>query len=334
MYKYLGQFKYRTVNSRLKTRPFIKLEEENPVRSAFMNFMREHDKTKCVYDCNPYFEVYRLRDNLYGLYSDSLGGVADQWVFVLLGPQKAMVIDTAYGLGNFRALVEELTEGRPYYVVNTHGHPDHCGGNSHFDRVYCHQYEVDAIRRLEATSDKFTSIVNDEGTDGRYTHFDPADLPPARDYELVGVESGHIFNLGGGFEVELIFMPGHTAGHCVLLDKRDRILFGGDDMCIGVLHIGFAATDDPYSRYATVTGLRDELEKLCRRLNEFDSIFPAHGIVGIGSLWLQDVLETCREVTENPEDYDKVIPVFNSDKLRYAKRIHDSGYLTYEAGNV
>ena len=330
MYERLGEYRYRSVGSRLKTRCRIKLEPENPVRSAFMKRLRENDKTKRIYECNPNYEVFRLRENLYGLFSESLGGVADQWVYVLVGPERAMVIDTAYGLGDLRALVEKLTEGKPYDVVNTHGHPDHCGGNMWFDTVYCHEYEVQAIRKFEADTDRLTSVLNEEGTNGRYTDFDPKDLPPIRDYVLIGVENGHIFHLGPGFDVELIFMPGHSAGHCVLLDKKDRILFGGDDMCIGVLHVGLGDRTSPYAKYATVTAFRDELKKLCGRLEEFDGIFPGHGIVDIGSEWLLDLLETCEEIIAAPEKADKEIPAFYTKQPRFAKRIHDSGYLTYD----
>jgi glyoxylase-like metal-dependent hydrolase (beta-lactamase superfamily II) len=58
------------------------------------------------------------------------------------------------------------------------------------------------------------------------------------EYEIVGVPDGYIFDLGGGHEIELVFLPGHTCGHAGFLDKKNRIFFCGDDACFGAVGIG------------------------------------------------------------------------------------------------
>lgn len=328
----MADYQYRPIHSGLKSRHRAYREPENPVRSAYMKRLQEHDDTRRIYGINPYFQVFRLRENLYGLYSDSLSGVADQWVYLLVGPEKALVVDTGYGVGDLKGLIREIIGQKPLIVVVTHGHPDHAQGNAQFDRVYCHKYEVEAIRAMEGPH-MWDELFDEEGN-CRYTEFEPDDRIPFRDYELVGVENGHVFHLGGDYDVELIFMPGHSPGHCVLLDKKGRILFGGDDMCIGLLHIGIIESDSPYSAYATVTAFRNELAKLCCRLTEFDSIYPGHGIVDIGSSWLLDILDTCDEILADPTNSDIQIPVLAGTTPRHGKRIHDSGYLTYTLEKV
>ena len=57
----------RPINSPLKAVRTVWREPENPVRWAYAKLLREHDKTKQTYDANPYAEVYRFRDNLYGI---------------------------------------------------------------------------------------------------------------------------------------------------------------------------------------------------------------------------------------------------------------------------
>jgi len=47
-----------------------------------------------------------------------------------------------------------------------------------------------------------------------------------------------------------------------------------------------APTGDPYGKYATVSGFRNELVKLVARMDEFDGIFPGHGIADLGSIML------------------------------------------------
>ena len=334
----LGQFDYRPVNATLKSKCIIKCEPEPPVRSAYMKRLREHDNTKKVYETDPYVEVYQFRDNLFCLFSESLCGVADQWSFVLTGPEKALVIDTGFPVGNLKGLVEELIGDLPYDVVNTHGHEDHAGGNCQFDRVYCHKYDIPAVKEMEGPH--FVDHLLDGDGKPKYTEFDLNDLVPYRDYELVGIEDGYVFHLGQGYDVEVIHCPGHSAGSICLLDRQNRILFGGDEMCIGVLHMGFLERDDPYFRYTTVQSLRDGLVNVMKHRDEFDGIFPSHGILDVGADWVQDILDTCNEIIEDPERYDARMPAFvgmgDYDTLppRYCKKIHDSGYITYNLDQV
>lgn len=56
-------------------------------------------------------------------------------MYLLEGDEKALLIDTGYGVGNLRAYVENLTD-KPIVVANTHYHPDHAAGNGEFEQVY------------------------------------------------------------------------------------------------------------------------------------------------------------------------------------------------------
>ena len=51
------------------------------------------------------------------------------YCYLLIGEEKAMLIDPAYGDGDLRAFVETITD-KPVMVCNTHGHFDHTGGNA------------------------------------------------------------------------------------------------------------------------------------------------------------------------------------------------------------
>ena len=53
------------------------------------------------------------------------GGV---YSYLIIGEEKALLFDTAYGMGNLREFVEGITQ-KPVIVVNSHGHFDHTGGN-------------------------------------------------------------------------------------------------------------------------------------------------------------------------------------------------------------
>ena len=55
-------------------------------------------------------------------------------VSLLIGPEKAALIDTGCGIGNLRQAVAELTD-KPVIVINTHTHFDHLGGNRQFGEI-------------------------------------------------------------------------------------------------------------------------------------------------------------------------------------------------------
>ena len=304
-------------------------EPENPVRYAFAKLLRERDKTKRVYDVDPFAEVYDLRESIYGIYTESLDGMGDSWIFLINGPERALLIDTSFGLGDLKGLVRELIGDKHYFVANTHSHFDHAYGNYQFDRVYCHEYEVPKL--LKNMRPAVWDYLFNENGEGVWYDFRREDLCGYREYEVVGVPDGYIFDLGGGHEVELVFLPGHSTGHCGFLDKKNRIFFPGDDCCVGAIGVG-KQPGVPFAEYGTVEALYKELVKITARMDEFDSLFPSHGPVETGPVMLLSAMEACRAVLDDPSDYD--MRSEGPRGIRYGKMIFESGYLQYAPNSV
>jgi glyoxylase-like metal-dependent hydrolase (beta-lactamase superfamily II) len=278
---------------------------QNQISWAYMKMLREGNKTCKIYDVNPYVEVYKLKDNLYGLFNQNSDGAGDVWMYILIGPEKAMVIDTACGLGNQRGLVEEILDGMPYIVVNTHLGPDHSFGNIQYDTVYCHEYEVDNIK-TKVKPGMFDYLFDENGNN-IWLQFDKKDLPEYKDYNLVGVPDGHIFNLGGDYDVEVIWTGGHAAGHAMYLAKKDKYLFAGDDVCSDVIGCGSGPRAGMfYQQYTNIQTYRDNLAKLVKRIDEIEYMFPGHFMVNLEGHLLLDILDTLNAIVENPDNYDYV----------------------------
>jgi glyoxylase-like metal-dependent hydrolase (beta-lactamase superfamily II) len=328
--------KQRPINSPLKSKRVLWREPENPIRWAYAKLLREHDKTKQVfYEINPYAEVYRFRDNLYGIYTESLDGMGDSWIYLIVGPEKAMIIDTSFGVGDLKGLVKKLVGDMPLIVVNTHSHFDHAYGNFQFDRVYCHEYELPLLK--SKMNPHIWDYLFDENGNCIWTEFDRNDIVPFREYELIGVTDGYRFDLGGSYEIELVFLPGHSPGHAGFLDKQNRILFPGDDCCFGAVGAGSGGHPGmQYTRYCTIEALRNELIKITKRMDEFDGLFPGHGPVDMGSIMLVNLLEACQSVLENPYcyNYKKQIVRNGVSQTIFGKMIYESGYLTYTGRGV
>ncbi len=310
--------------------------EQNAISWAYMKMLREGNKTCKIYDVNPYVEVYQFRDNLYGLFNQNNDGAGDVWMYILIGEEKAMVIDTACGLGNQRGLVEEIIGDKPYYVVNTHLGPDHSFGNIHYDRVYCHEYEAENIK-ARVKPGLFDFLFDSDGNN-IWLQFDKEDLPEYKDYELIGVPDGYTWDLGGGHTVELFWTAGHAAGHAMYIAAKDRILFGGDDVCSDVIGCGSGPRPGMhYGQYCNIQTYRDRLKLLCERIDEIDYIFPGHFAVNLESRLLPAILETLDAIVSDPESYSYKIEqtMTNGEvRVRYHKFVRGFATVAYTANGV
>ena len=307
---------------------------------AWYKMLRTANRTKRVYDVDPYVEVYQFRENLYGLLTHVLDSGGLVWMWLILGPEKAMLIDTSFGVGDLKGLVDEITGGMPLIVANTHCSPDHSYGNCQFDRCYSHQLQAPDMEWKQ--DEGIRKYLTDDDGKPIWVTFDPADFVPFRRYEFVGVPDGYRFDLGQGYEVELVNIHGHQPGHSAYLDRQGRFLIGGDAFPIGGLTGGsdFHA-DARHARDAfqgswlpsedsmrKCTTLRDALLRLARRLDEFASIFCGHGVQDLNSHLVLDMIETCNQIIANPDEYD------GTQGERRLKKIRGGGYMPFYPNGV
>lgn len=97
-------------------------------------------------------------------------------------------------------------------VLNSHGHEDHMPGNTLFDhaRVQIHREDLAAARSLEGLLDVY-------GFEGQTRVDFGAQIVEEFAYQgrpdATAFEDGHVWDLGGGVQVEAMHLPGHTRGH-------------------------------------------------------------------------------------------------------------------------
>jgi glyoxylase-like metal-dependent hydrolase (beta-lactamase superfamily II) len=294
---------------------------QNQISWTYMKQLRERNKTMKVYDINPYIEVYQFRDNMYGLFNQNCDGAGDVWMYLVIGPEKAMLIDTGFGLGKIKELVDEITGGMKLIVVNTHTGPDHVLGNVLFDKVYCHEYEVENVRN-KCKPDAWNYLFDENGNN-IWLKFDREDLPEYKDFELIGVSDGYTFNLGGDYDIEMVWTGGHAAGHAMFLDKKGRSLFAGDDVCSDVIGCGSGPRPGIVNgQYCNLTTYRDCLAKLVNRLDEFDYIFPGHFMVNLENNLLINILETLNTIIADPDCYDYKVAHAGGNNGVMRERMH------------
>lgn len=145
---------------------------------------------------NNAFEYTEIRKNIWQIEEDS--GV---YCTLIKGSQKAVLIDTGFGHRNLKAFVEaNITT--PYMVINSHGHPDHIGGNHWFDTVWAAREEWDVIR-----------------------HFEENEM----DYELKEMQMGSQIFLGD-MHIDVVSLAGHTKGSIGFILREERLLIAGDGL--------------------------------------------------------------------------------------------------------
>ena len=296
---------------------------------AFMKEIRQHYKGRFCSSVDPWAEVYPLNENSYAIYNESLDGMGDVWLYLIVGPEKAMLIDTGFGLGNLRGLCDEISGGKELIVVNTHPHVDHALGNYQFDRVYCHEYAVPTLKGMNTSHAR--DYLFDENDAGIFADFKRSDLIDYNDYEIIGVPDGYIFSLGNDYKIELIFTAGHASGHCMFLDKKTRYLYAGDDVISMRIGIGGPKKGDPYGKYATVNAYFEQMRKLAGRMDEYDYIFPGHFVFGLENYVVEDLVNTAGMILKDPDCYEFVTHSVtkNGPVTRMQKHVPGLGTLAY-----
>ena len=155
----------------------------------------------------------------------------DAAMYLVCGRERACLIDTAFGLCDLKALTGELTK-LPVMVVNTHGHTDHVLGNHWFygggtGRVRMHPADRPLYEEVAAS---FGGILNDPWVKNTFGEFIRGVDPSA--VRFPGTEDildGDVIDLGGK-KLEVVGMPGHTAGSVMLLDREEKICYAGDSV--------------------------------------------------------------------------------------------------------
>ena len=151
--------------------------------------------------------------------------------YLVLGKERALLVDTGFGISDLKAYVRTLT-GLPLMTVNTHVHPDHSGGNAQFGTVYVGEHETE------------------RADDGVLFY----KIPGQRDacdavkrcgsYRFEHLHDGERIDLGGRV-LRVAEIPGHTKGSVAFFDENTRLLLAGD----AILKRVFYGAGVPLSTY-------------------------------------------------------------------------------------
>jgi hydroxyacylglutathione hydrolase len=142
-------------------------------------------------------------------------------VYLLKGTQKNILIDAGLCADSDYLTKElstlNLSPNDIHYVLHTHGHADHIGGNTIFEKSGKFMHFFDG-KKVNMKDPEFTfSFAFNQNYYPRIKHF-------------FLKEQTIIFE---PFSIKVLFTPGHTMGSVCFLEKNNRLLFSGDTIFNG-----------------------------------------------------------------------------------------------------
>ena len=213
----------------------------------------------------PWFKVYQVSDGTFALlephhYEEVIS-------YLILGDERAVLLDTGMGIGDIRVEVERLTD-LPVIVINSHSHYDHVGDNYRFTDVWAFddEGEVARIERGLTIAECQRFMASNSYLD-LPSGFDPMTYKISPSLVTRRLRHLEIIELGGRSLI-VHHAPGHSPGSICLLDSRDGLLFTGDTFYPGMMYAHFEDSD--FGIY------RRSLEYLVGLLNHVSHLCPAH----------------------------------------------------------
>lgn len=172
----------------------------------------------------------RVAENLYILDTEMLGLPRYGALYILKTPRPT-IIETGFShtLAKTLQAFDELKihPEEIAYIMPTHVHLDHAGGTGHLAeacpnaKVVVHEqgapHLIDPTKLLESVKRAVGPMFQYYGT-----------LKPTPTERILPVRGGESFHLGAGYEIEVVYAPGHAPHQVCFYERKLRGIFTAD----------------------------------------------------------------------------------------------------------
>ncbi len=176
---------------------------------------------------------------------------------VSVGPDGVLIVDDQFAplADKIRAALKELSPGKLKFILNTHFHGDHTGGNVEFGPEAPIIAQTNVRKRL----------MGGQGLSGS------SDAVPAEGWPVITFDESLSVHFNGE-EIQVVHLPhGHTDGDAVIRFTKSNVVHTGDLFFNG----GFPFVDLEHG--GDVPGLIRNIAQVLETLSGDVRIIPGHG---------------------------------------------------------
>lgn len=198
----------------------------------------------------------KLTESVYMLEGSGGGNIA-----VCIGRDGAFMIDDHYAplTGKIKDAIAKLTDKPVQFIINSHWHGDHSGGNENFgSEGAIIVSQENSRKRMEA--DQFFGLP--PHTQAAYS---PAGLP-----KITFTQSMTFYYNGETIQIFHI-ADAHTDGDAIIYFKQSDVLHMGDVF----VRYGFPFIDEPNG--GNINGMIETIDSVITKITDKTKIIPGHG---------------------------------------------------------
>ena len=152
-----------------------------------------------------------------------LADIAGNRCYLVVGEERAALVDTMEGVGDLSAAVERITS-LPVTVLLTHHHHDHVGGSYSFESAGISAADDGFWESEEDAEARIREQLREAFGLSEGTFFSTVEGKRPQTWHVV---EGYELDLGGE-AVRAVALPGHTRGSMGYVVEGERVLLSGD----------------------------------------------------------------------------------------------------------
>ena len=265
--------------------------------------------TIIVNDVNAQFEnvtinTIKLTDSIYML--EGSGGN----IIVSVGQDGVFMVDDQFAplTEKIKEAILKITDQPVKFVINTHLHPDHVGGNENLGEFGAIIVSHDNVRKRLSTE--------------QFSEFFKRTIPPMPEKGLPIVTfSDNMTAYQNGDEIKIIHVDnGHTDGDSIVYFTKNNVIHVGDD---------FNDKSYPFidiSSGGSIDGLISSLETISSIINDETKVVSGHSEISNKTKvneftnMLKDVRENVNQMIESGKSLEEIIasqPTSKYDEIYY-----------------
>lgn len=244
-------------------------------------------------------KVTKVSGNLYML--EGSGGN----IGALVGPDGIVIVDDQFAplVDKIRAALKGITDKPVRFVINTHWHIDHTGGNELFSKTSTIIAQENVRKRLQSGG-----VAGNAGS----LHFEEEPAPAAA-LPVITFQDNVTVHLNGENVRALHYPNGHTDGDSVIFFEKSNVVHMGDDF----VTYGFPFID--VDSGGSVKGMISAIEAVLRELPSEVKVIPGHGPISS----LEDVRKYLKMLKETTAAVEKALAQYKTLEQMKKEKILD-----------